>query len=226
MLSSRYHRFTLIELLVVIAIIAILAAMLLPSLSRSRARARQALCTANENQIGIALAIYVDEYDDFYPIHRGWADLVGQEGNESPDRHRSRTPAEERPLYPYVDEEIASCPSDLGDSLWRIANCYEAYGTSYSIQWTADRYGVAPVTHHSTPSKSTSFDVSPANKMILADWPWHGDRRLAWEGTRWHSDSGRIFNTLFSDGHVEFFDFTPLMETMHSYKGDPTRRFW
>jgi prepilin-type N-terminal cleavage/methylation domain-containing protein len=222
----RRNPFTLIELLVVIAIIAILASLLLPSLARSRARARQAVCMANVSQIGIALALYVDEHDSWYPVHKSWADLVGKQGNESPDRHQSRRAAKERPLYPYVDEEIARCPSDLGDPLWRNPNCYDAYGTSYSIQWTANRYGVAPVTHHTRPAKATTFDVSPSNKMVLADWPWHGDRRLSMPGTRWHSDTGRVFNTLFAEGHVEFFDFTPLMETMHGFRGDPKERWW
>jgi prepilin-type N-terminal cleavage/methylation domain-containing protein len=121
--------FTLIELLVVIAIIGILAAMLLPSLSKGRERALMTQCLNNLHQIGVAVKLYVDDHRGTYPltyviepdpprVRKEARPCLG--GNDpGPDPLLCFPTAKARPLYNYMKpSEVYHCPVDKGQLLF------------------------------------------------------------------------------------------------------------
>jgi prepilin-type N-terminal cleavage/methylation domain-containing protein/prepilin-type processing-associated H-X9-DG protein len=72
--SKRLSGFTLIEILVVIVIIALLAGILFPVFSQSREKARASSCLSNQKQIGLALKMYLQDNDGYFPPHESWRD--------------------------------------------------------------------------------------------------------------------------------------------------------
>src|SRR5262249_17929502 len=114
------NAFTLIELLVVIAIIAILAAILFPVFSQAREKARAISCLSNCKQMGLAIHMYAQDYDEGYPF-----------GHMNDMHGMGDAPSWIESLPPYIKSKLLHrCPSD-SSPLWNASE--EPRETSYGL---------------------------------------------------------------------------------------------
>jgi prepilin-type N-terminal cleavage/methylation domain-containing protein len=110
MTRSTRRAFTLIELLVVIAIIAILAAILFPVFAQAREKARQTSCLSNDKQVGLGFMMYIQDYDELYPLAFGYSASNGWYWN-----FNHAVPQNWRPL-PASDPRLGAYPVHWANS--------------------------------------------------------------------------------------------------------------
>lgn len=175
--------FTLIELLVVIAVIAVLAAILFPVFASAREKARQASCASNVRQLGLATLMYVQDYDETYPLfeyddcraytcYQYWFGLRTSAGW---DKTKGL-------LYPYMrNGAIQRCPSWTGVTRFGDGNGYGynwGYVGSDCYDTVAACYDAAGNYWPHDPATLAALS-SPASKILFSDAafynaPWYG----------------------------------------------------
>ncbi|MBI4025863.1 MAG: type II secretion system protein [Verrucomicrobia bacterium] len=189
---TRYGRvkrnstsFTLVELLVVIAIISILAALLLPALSRTRELGRRTICMNNLRQVGIAVQMYANDNDDQLPYdyassrHRDWQPFF-----QSLARHLNLSWSD---VYNF-QHGMNYCPND------RLSGPTNGYISSYYWHGKFSELGGRAC------PRLSAFATSSHSQIIYL-----------WDADYWHgyhgSDDASPRNGLFLDGSVRF---TPI----------------
>jgi prepilin-type N-terminal cleavage/methylation domain-containing protein/prepilin-type processing-associated H-X9-DG protein len=209
--------FTLIELLVVIAIIAILAAILFPVFAQARDKARASACLSNVKQLGLAVQMYAQDYDDTLPIH------LGDVNNFLADKAVANWA---KCLSPYVkNTQIYSCPSSVlppGSTPKNSPppyNSYQGNAVLLSIKGTA-------LARIPNPADIVFCQENYFNWTTIWNRPaqvklnppgfqyWHlVDCRVAYIGPPvispgcWEQYNSRHFqggNIVFADGHAKF----------------------
>jgi prepilin-type N-terminal cleavage/methylation domain-containing protein/prepilin-type processing-associated H-X9-DG protein len=179
---SRRSGFTLIELLVVIAIIAILAAILFPVFAQARQKARAALCLSQSKQIGIAVHMYTQDYDETLPQAYLLDAPASSKVKPTPVRGFHVI------LQPYVKSQtVFLCPSDPD----KVHPLLVYWGPSFPLSFLPNYAILSPDDY--TPVRMAAID-EPANTIILVEgrmknigglgvWgyggaEWQGGRRL------------------------------------------------
>lgn len=206
--------FTLVELLVVVAIISILAAMLLPAISRSKATAKRINCLSNLHQMATAAHIYVEDNAEFYPIAYQDGTINGNSASIAWDL---TTIAGNPPtVIPGLlwqgqgNNQVQQCPSFAGSANW-LVDPYTGYNynTSYighGQYETIQQPARAGDVHH--PGNTVIFGdgqyTAGANKFMRAPWANPGDDsfRGRWSGTQGFRHEQRS-NAAYCDGHAE-----------------------
>jgi prepilin-type N-terminal cleavage/methylation domain-containing protein/prepilin-type processing-associated H-X9-DG protein len=203
--ASVRSAFTLIELLVVIAIIAILAAILFPVFASAREKARQTSCASNLRQLGLATLLYLQDYDQTYPIAQYASPPGIQYWFGYGERQGATTTFNKTRglLYPYMKNgEIQRCPSWTGQARFGDGNGY-----GYNWQFMGSDLGMSfdysAWPNLRNPANEAAFS-STSDKILFAD--------SGFVNVPWYGGNGQMVET-------------PYIEPPSSWYGNPTIDF-
>jgi prepilin-type N-terminal cleavage/methylation domain-containing protein/prepilin-type processing-associated H-X9-DG protein len=233
--------FTLVELLVVVAILAILAALIFPAFSAARERARVATCQSNLKQLSYGFHLYLDSWDDTYPVP--YTDTNLQSGI------LYHKPLWKSRIFPYIKTAgIFGCPSNNAtDRIYSVIGSSEddyierEFSFSYAMNDNAFQANLIGDEIFNGPK--TSSDIKNQSNLILLSETQGGSsitgvRDLMWSGNPYNPDDSSLqsvreqmppygndvfvhypddgrTNWLFCDGHVK------MLRVVQTLKPEP-----
>jgi prepilin-type N-terminal cleavage/methylation domain-containing protein len=214
----RKTGFTLIELLVVVAIIALLIAILIPSLSRAREQARTVKCGANLRQYGVAVRMYLDENDRRFPDAFRWL-----KSSASDYVRVGQTP--DGVLWPYLKSakvhmcqtfsSVAAGTAYADAAVSYVENSYIGDSGNVWSNWLGGAKGIA---------KEQEVEINPSRLVVFTEenpwtiagysvYPWNDTHFTVGNTTRQIDNYATFHNTrdlnkgscniACLDGHVE-----------------------
>jgi prepilin-type N-terminal cleavage/methylation domain-containing protein/prepilin-type processing-associated H-X9-DG protein len=210
--------FTLIETLLVVAIIAILVAILLPTVRATKLKGQLAVCQSNLRQLATAWHVYLDQSDGvFLQAVNANINYGGRQGQGSVV-FAVRKPLNTVLGLPDVTTqgaEVFRCPSDAGNSTAK-PTCFSYYGTSYATNQMLIGQRQLQI-NSSDPCKTVMqkinvrlktlrlSGISANSRLVLMgdlgwtyDWDRLNPNRFEWHSRPWSH------NIAFMDGHAEF----------------------
>ena len=180
--ARRASGFTLIELLVVIAIIAILAAILFPVFAQAREKARAISCLSNEKQIGTAIMMYAQDYDETYPLLQ--RDPTASEVTSVAGATGNDPITWQWVINPYIKNGNKTVSANTGHfeltgGVWNcpsfpVDNASRQYGMNEGIGGDLSKYAWGNNIGVQYPSASMAEIRNPADKIIVVEKGYMG----------------------------------------------------